>query len=494
LDVHRRANRPLSDNPPSALLSSHPPVLALNGITKHFGKLTALDDVTFAITKGKIHALLGENGAGKTTLMRVAFGMLKPDSGSISVDGRVALFASPADAIVAGVGMVHQQFSLVPAMTVAENVALGGRGSYSFYKTARLLVDVAKRTGLELDPAQRVADLGNADRQKLEIIRTLMHDAKVMILDEPTAVLTPKDTGELFAQLRAFANSGGAVVLITHKLADAVEHADDVTVLRHGKVVLSSPMSDVNETTLAVAMLGSPLAKPDMRVTTAAADRELIASINDDSVSSGKSATSLQIKAGEIIGIAALDGAATELLRALAGRSSAFKGAVKRPSRIGFVPENRQEEALIGEFTLTENLALASAGERHGLMNWRELASHTSALIEEFNVQTKGPDQLPAELSGGNQQRFVLGRELRDNPSLLILENPTQGLDLNAATFVHSRMKEARDNGSAIVFYSSDLDELAELSDRVFVISRSGFTQVEPDRNRIGNALLGRSD
>ena len=461
--------------------------MALNGITKHFGNLTALDDVTFAITKGKIHALLGENGAGKTTLMRVAFGMLQPDRGSISVDGLVTTFASPANAITAGIGMVHQQFSLVPALTVAENVALGGRGSYSFERTARLLTDVAKRTGLELDPAQRVASLGNADRQKLEIIRTLIHNARVMILDEPTAVLTPKDTGELFAQLRAFANAGGAVVLITHKLADAVEHADDVTVLRHGKVVLSISMRQANEAMLATAMLGAPLAEPEKQIKAVAGDHEVIASV----ITHRPEAT-LQIRAGEIVGIAALDGAATPLLRALAGRSSTFEGVIHRPSRVGFVPENRQEEALIGEFTLTENIALASAGERHGLMSWRELDSQASTVIDEFNVHTKGPDQLPAELSGGNQQRFVLGRELRNNPPLLVLENPTQGLDFNAAAFIHSRMMNARDNGSAVVFYSSDLDELAEISDRVLIISRSGVIEVEPGRTTIGNALLGR--
>jgi simple sugar transport system ATP-binding protein len=478
----------LSDSTPE-IANAETPVLALNGITKKFGDLTALDNVTFAITKGKIHALLGENGAGKTTLMRVAFGMLQPDAGSVSVDGRITSFVSPARAIAAGIGMVHQQFSLVPAMTVAENVALGGRGSYSFERTARLLADVAKRTGLELDPTQRVADLGNADRQKLEIIRTLIHNARVMILDEPTAVLTPKDTQELFAQLRAFANAGGAVVLITHKLADAVEHADDVTVLRHGTVVLSTSMSHANEAALATAMLGAPLAEPQRQTRAEVGDHVVIASLLAD-----KPETNLQIRAGEIVGIAALDRAAEPLLRALAERSSRFEGVINRPSRIGFVPENRKEEALISEFTLTENLALASAGERHGLMNWRELSSEASTVINEFNVRTEGPDQLPAQLSGGNQQRFVLGRELRNNPMLLVLENPTQGLDLNAAAFIHSRMREARDRGSAIVFYSSDLDELADISDRVLVISRSGIIQVEPDRGRIGNALLGRDN
>jgi general nucleoside transport system ATP-binding protein len=458
-------------------------ILELNGITKKFGSLTALDDVSLAVKKGHIHALLGENGAGKTTLMRVAFGMLRPDMGSISIDGHSVTFSSPADAIQSGIGMVHQQFSLVPAMTVAENVALGGLGRYSFRQTADLLADVAKRTGLELDPAVRVADLGSADRQKLEIIRTITHNAKVMILDEPTAVLTPKDTAELFTQLRGFANAGGAVVLITHKLHDAIEHADDVTVLRHGRVVLSSIMSDVDEITVATAMLGAPLSSSHVDQKPSAASLAVIASLNG-----------VEIKAGEIVGVAALDGAATPLLRALAGRVTSITGNVTRPLHIGFVPENRQEEALIGDFTLTENLALASAGERHGLMNWTELEKQTAAMVAEFDVRTTGPDQLPTSLSGGNQQRFVLGRELRNNPALLVLENPTQGLDLNAAVFIHARMRQARNNGAAVVFYSSDLDELAELSDRVLVISRSEIRTVEPNRTEIGNALLGRND
>lgn len=458
-------------------------ILELNRITKRFGRLTALDDVSFAVKKGRVHALLGENGAGKTTLMRVAFGMLHPDTGSISIDGHPVTFASPADAIRSGIGMVHQQFSLVPAMTVAENVALGGHGWYSSRQTADLLANVAKRTGLALDPAARVADLGSADRQKLEIIRTITHNAKVMILDEPTAVLTPKDTTELFTQLRAFASAGGAVVLITHKLHDAIEHADDVTVLRHGRVVLGSTMNDVDEITVATAMLGAPLIRSSVDEKRSTSSLAVVASLNG-----------VEIKAGEIIGVAALDGAATPLLRALAGRVTPTTGSVTRPLRIGFVPENRQEEALIGDFTLTENLALASAGERRGLMNWSELEKQTAAVVAEFDVRTTGPDQLPTSLSGGNQQRFVLGRELRDNPALLVLDNPTQGLDLNAAAFIYARMKEARNNGAAVVFYSSDLDELAELSDRVLVVSRSEVRTVEPDRTEIGNALLGRSD
>ena len=240
----------------------HTPLVELHEITKRFGNLIALDSVSLTIRHGRITALLGENGAGKTTLMRVAFGLIQPDAGFISIEGRRLRLAFPSDAIAAGIGMVHQQFSLIPAMTVAENVALGVRGRYSLDRTAAMLADVARRTGLELDPERQVAGLGSADRQKLEIIRTLAHNAKVMILDEPTAVLTARDTTELFVHLKEFARTGGAVVLITHKLRDALAHADDVTVLRKGRVVLSSDMSAVNEASLAEAMLGSVPSRP----------------------------------------------------------------------------------------------------------------------------------------------------------------------------------------------------------------------------------------
>jgi general nucleoside transport system ATP-binding protein len=473
-------------------LNSSP--LALDDITKRFGGFTALENVSLSIEAGRITALLGENGAGKTTLMRIAFGMIQPDTGSILVDGRRAQFHSPADAIAAGIGMVHQQFSLIPAMTVAENVALGGRGRFSLESIASRLREVSKRTGLTLDPDARVADLGSADRQKLEIIRTIAHDARAMILDEPTAVLTPKDTAELFTQLKAFAASGGAVILITHKLADAMEHADDVSVLRRGRLVLTSRMSRLNEVTLVTAMLGDAPhvlgAKESQPVSS-----DVVASLDQVIIPTRgrvrETRITLQAKAGEIVGISALDGAAIPLLRVLAGRLEPLSGATKLPDKIGFVPENRREEALIEDFSLAENIALANAGSREGLMPWSSIEDETRDVISAFDVRTPDIATSPAKLSGGNQQRFVLGRELRNGPLLLVLENPTQGLDVNASVFVHERIREARNHGAAVVFYSSDLDELAQLSDRVLVFSGSGLIEVPADRNAIGHALLG---
>jgi simple sugar transport system ATP-binding protein len=469
--------------------SNNPVALQLEGITKRFGSITALDDVSLSIRHGAVHALLGENGAGKTTLMRIAFGMIPADSGSISIDGVRRRIASPRDAIARGIGMVHQQFSLVPAMTVAENVALGGHGVFRVGEVAARLEEIGHTTGLALDPNERVMNLGSADRQKLEIIRTIAHDASIMILDEPTAVLTPGDSVELFLQIESFAARGGSVVLITHKLRDALEHAHDVTVLRHGKVVMNESMNAVTEGRLANAMLGSavrhemPHARPVSRGMS-------VASLHQAVVQSRQAAIDLELFAGEVVGIAALDGAARGLLRVLSGRSTALSGSVSIPDRIGFVPENRRDDALIPEFSLTENLALAAVDHACGLVNWSAVSDVTTGVIRDFDVRTTGPDATPEKLSGGNQQRFVLGRELHNKPPLLILENPTQGLDLNAAAFVHQRMQIARDSGMAIVFYSSDLDELASQSDRVLVVSRSGIQECPPDRDQIGGMLL----
>jgi general nucleoside transport system ATP-binding protein len=486
VDDHPRADRALTDT------AGLP--LELQGITKQFGGVKALDDVSFRVRRGMIHALLGENGAGKTTLMRIAFGMIDPDAGSIATDGRKRHISSPADAIACGIGMVHQQFSLVPAMTVAENVALGGSGRYSERETALRIAELAEETGLTLDPMERVANLGSADRQKLEIIRTLVHRASVMILDEPTAVLTPADARELFTQIRSFANGGGSVVLITHKLRDAVEHADEVTVLRRGKVVLTSAIRDTSEGLLAEAMLGAaPAREMNDRVASSPAG-ELIASLKRVRLSSKAGLDALmdlEVRGGEVVGVAALDGAAAPLLRALAGRAGVASGIIDIPSTIGFVPENRQDEGLIADFSLTENLALGNAGRTGGLIDWSDMERQTALVIEAFSVRAAGTAASPRHLSGGNQQRFVLGRELRNNPQLLVLENPTQGLDISAAAFVHDRIREARDNGTAVVFYSSDLDEIVSLSDRVVVVSRDGIVSVTSDRSEIGRVLIG---
>lgn len=480
MDNDSRANRTLTSGPEIAPSGEPiPPALEMRGITKRFPGIMALDDVSIVLNRGSVHALLGENGAGKTTLMRIAFGLTKPDSGSIERNGTPLKLHSPADAIAAHIGMVHQQFSLVPAMTVAENVALGGKGTYRFEDVVQRIRKVERETGLRLDPSAIVRDLSSAERQKLEIVRTLAHSAEVLILDEPTAVLTPDDIGELFGQIRKFADGGGSVVLITHKLGDAIGHADTVSVLRRGNLVLNSEMSSVTQDSLARAMLGSTIQK-------AVATR--IATKGGSVVTRVEG---IEVREGEILGIAALDGAAAILLRELANVADKPADGFDSLHRVGFVPEKRQEEGIVADFTLTENFALKNAGARRGRMPWKSFRQKADRVIRDFDVRAPGPDVLARTLSGGNQQRFIIGRELSDMPALLVLENPTQGLDVNAAMAVHERMLSARSVGTAVVFYSSDLDELAELSDRVAVVSSAGVAFANPDRDEIGRLLLG---
>jgi len=486
--------------------------LDLDGLSKHFGTLTALDSVSLTVKAGSIHALLGENGAGKTTLMRIAFGMITPDSGSVSVRGRPVRFSSPADAIAQRIGMVHQHFALVPSMSVAENIALGGKGRYRSGLTAELVNTIGDRTGLRLDPTRIVGTLTSADRQKLEIIRAFAHDVSILILDEPTTILAEADARDLFKQLRAIADSGGSVVLITHKLRDAIKHADEVTVLRRGRHVVSAPASDLTEAAITSAMLGQPLsgsAKPSLARPSADADADADAENEDEDVVvlddvsipavdgiGAITGATLRVRKGEIVGIAALEGSAAALLRVIAGRAVITSGSISLPpqEKIGFVPEDRQHDAILQDASLFDNIALKGAGHRDGLLDWRAIRERTTDVINQFQVRTDRPEAPARILSGGNQQRFVLGRELENSPVAIILENPAQGLDVLAATAIHDRMIVSRDTGTAVIFYSSDLDELAAISDRVVVVSNGKLVSVDSDRETIGRALLGIAD
>ncbi len=491
---HPRAYRTLTAGPERSGVTYD---LELNEISKAFKKVVALDKASLKIRPRSIHALLGENGAGKTTLMRIAFGMIAPDAGTVRVNDDVIRLSSPSDAIEAGIGMVHQQFSLVPEMTVAENVALGGRGRYDKQKVAARISEIAARLGMTIDPTAKVKELTGSERQKLEIVRTFAQGAKTLILDEPTAVLTLRDIGDLFSQLRSFAGSGGSVVLITHKLQDALAHADEVTVLRKGRCVLNAQMKSVDEATLANAMLGMATGPGSRRQPRSRAIRDRpVIELKEVSIAGQGSVllrnVSMQINAGEVVGVAALEGAAKPLLRLIAGRISPTSGEVVRPESVGFVPEDRSQDSVIADFSLTENMALRNLAARSGRMRWTRIASLTDAAITSYDVRASSADAHMDELSGGNQQKFVLARELSGNPQLLVLENPTHGLDVHAAAAIHSRVLSARDAGTAVVIYSSDLDELAALSDRVIVVSPETIRITEPDRDVIGKALLSR--
>lgn len=457
--------------------------------------MLALDEAHLRVRTGTVHALLGENGAGKTTLMRMAFGMLTPDSGSIRVNDTIMNLHSPADAIAVGIGMVHQHFTNVPAMTVAENVALGKDGSYDRRLAEERVRQVCAVTGLVLDPQARAADLPVGAQQRLEIVKALSRNAHILILDEPTAVLAPAEARELLAWLRTFADEGRTVVLITHKLAEALDVADDVTVLRRGRTVLSGAASSLTVDQLAHAMLGGDLATEPAAVSAVAGEvrirAERIHIAGADGIEHISDA-SFEICAGEIVGIAAVEGAGqAHLLRAIAGRQAVSRGALRIPATVGFVPEDRQRDGLVMGFTLTENVALRGSGLRRGRMNWPRWTSTTDALLRDFDVRAPGSTARAQTLSGGNQQKLVLARELAGPPGALVAENPTRGLDVRAAASVHARLHAAAREGVAVVLYSADLDEVIALSSRILVVHAGRVSELGSDRDLVGRAMLG---
>ncbi len=473
-----------------------PAALALTGIRKRFGALEALRDAHVRVRRSSVHALLGENGAGKTTLMRVAYGLLAPDDGTVEVQGRAQRLASPADAIAVGIGMVQQHFALVGAMTVAENVALGGHGRFDRRTAAARVREIGARTGLVLDPEARVDTLPVGAQQKLEIVKALARDAQVLILDEPTAVLTPDEARELLAWLRTFAAAGGAAVLITHRLQDALAMADDITVLRRGETVLTAAAAALDAPTLVGAMLGEAL-EPAAAAAPPSPGAPVLALEGVDVVDAhgvvrlqGATCT---MAAGEIVGIAAVEGAGQhELLRVLAGRLAPTRGTVHRPDAVGFVPEDRHRDALLLDGTLTENVALRGAGTARGLLPWAAERRRTDTLLARFDVRAAGPDATARSLSGGNQQKLVLARELDPSPAALVVENPTRGLDIRASAAVLARLRAARDAGLAVVVHSGDLDEVLAVADRLLVVHAGRVREVPMhDREAIGRAMLG---
>ena len=470
-------------------------VLHLSFIEKRFGNVIALDGPHFLLRQGTVHALLGENGAGKTTLMRIAFGMIQPDAGMVRVEGRRVRFRSPADAIANGIGMVHQHFTHVAAMTVAENVALGGHGLYRNAAAERRVEELAAETGLSLDARARAGDLPVSAQQRLEILKALARNARVLILDEPTAVLAPAEAEDLLEWLRSFATRGHAVVLITHKLREALAIADDVTVLRRGRSVLATTADRVTPDDLAAAMLGDMLVPTSTALVLAEGpvvvrlDR---VTIRDDRGVVRISDATAEIRGGEIVAVAGVEHSGHhELLETIAGRRDPSSGRLDRSGTVAYVPEDRHRDALVLGFTLTENVALKGAGARRGRMDWTSLRGLTGALVREHDIRA-GQLELPVRaLSGGNQQKLVLARELSGHPSLLVAENPTRGLDVRATDAVHARLRAAAAEGLAVIVHSSDLDEALDLSTRILVVHAGRVVEVPRDRELVGRAMLG---
>jgi simple sugar transport system ATP-binding protein len=469
--------------------------LALEGIRKRFGNVPALVDASLSVRAGTVHALLGENGAGKTTLMRIAYGIEFPDSGSIRVDGSVVRFSSPASAIAHRIGMVHQHFTLVPQMTVAENVALGGHGRFDVRATSERIRELGEASGLVVEPDARVADLSITAQQRLELLKVLARDAQVLILDEPTAVLTPTEAGELLRHIRHLADEGRAVVLITHKLREALSIADDITVLRRGVTTLAKRRGDVDQDDLLEAMLGQRTIQSETKRNDGTVGPVVIAA-EDVSVTDRRGLrirnASFVVRAGEIVGVAAVEGSGhRELLRAVSRRLRVSGGSLTTPSVVGFVPDDRHRDGLVLAMSLAENFALRGAGESGGLILWRNVANATRDTIREFDVRATGPHALAGELSGGNQQKFVLGRELQGPPPALVVENATRGLDVRAAAYISDRLLLARSSGVAIMAYSTDLDEVLGIADRMLVVFDGMVREVPVDGDLVGRAMLG---
>ncbi len=482
------------------------PVLELLGIHRRFGPGHALRGADFTLLPGEVHALLGENGAGKTTLMLIAAGLLQPDSGSIRIDGVVRTGLTPSAARQLGVGMVHQHFTSVPAFTVAENVALAAGWPVAPRMLRRRVEEVSERIGLPLDPDSRSDQLSVGLRQRLEIVKALAADARVLLLDEPTAVLAPAEVQELLRVIRRFTAGGGAAVLITHKLDEALAAADRVTVLRRGEVVHTGPVANATAPALAAAMIGEgalderleasgpsvPVRGVDLPVRLDGVDLP-----REDGLGIAVRGASLAVASGEILGVAAVEGnGQRELLRAIAGVLHPRRGVRQVATPVAFIPEDRTTEGLIPEMTLTENLVLGATGSEPWLrgrtVDWRAAEARTAAILEELAIAAPGPWVQASTLSGGNQQRLVLGRELSKRPAVVVAENPTRGLDIRATATIHGRLRRAAAERAAVVFHSSDLDEVLALADRIVVVRRGELIEPGPGvtRDELGALML----
>jgi simple sugar transport system ATP-binding protein len=480
------------------------PALELRGIVKRFGPVQALRGADFTLASGEVHALLGENGAGKSTLMHVADGLIRPDAGAMAVRGRTAAPRSPRDARRLGIGMVHQHFTSIPAFTVAENVALSAGWSVRPKALRGRVLQLMERVGLVLEPGARADGLTVAAKQRLEILKALAADATILLLDEPTAVLAPSDAEELLRVVREFAAGGGAAVLITHKLDEALRAADRVTTLRAGRVTLTGPAAVQTHDSLARAMIGSgPPGRAGPRRATGVERKSLVrCDMLDLSREDGRGlalrGASLTVAAGEVVGVAAVEGnGQRELLRAIAGLARPLRGRLEVARPIAFIPEDRTTEGLIGELALTDNVVLGVGRDapwvHRARLDWRAARERTSAIIHEFAIRAPGPDGPAAALSGGNQQKLVIARALELKPRVIVAEDPTRGLDLHAADDIWQRLASAAAAGAAVLVYSGDLDEILDRADRAIVVAKGAVASAPEGAGRaeLGAMMLG---
>lgn len=494
--------------------------LELKGITKRFGPLVANDHIDLVVEEGRIHALLGENGAGKSTLMNVLYGLYDPDEGEILLDGKSVTFKGPGDAVAAGIGMVHQHFMLVPVFTVAESIALGyeplkGGRLIDVKKAREIVKEVSSRFGFDLDPDAYIEDLPVGAQQRVEIVKALSRDAKVLILDEPTAVLTPQETDELMGIMKELAASGTSIVFITHKLREVRAVADDITVIRRGAVVGTASPEDT-EAELATKMVGRPVM---MKVDKAPAQPgEVGLSLKDVSLVSSNGTRlldhiSFDVHRGETVAIAGVQGnGQTELAEIILGISRATAGKIDLDNKdltkqtvrntidagLGFVPEDRSTDGMIASFSIAENLILDQYANQPfskcGALKPKVIKKNAEDLRDEFDIRLTSINDPISTLSGGNQQKVVVARELSRDLRLLVANQPTRGVDVGSIEFIHKRIVEERDCGTPVLLISSELDEVVALADRIIVMYRGrimGDVPADTSRSALGLMMAG---
>ncbi|CTJ01647.1 sugar ABC transporter ATP-binding protein [Streptococcus pneumoniae] len=475
---------------------AHENVIEMRDITKVFGGFVANDKINLHLRKGEIHALLGENGAGKSTLMNMLAGILEPTSGEIAVNGQVVNLDSPSKAASLGIGMVHQHFMLVEAFTVAENIILGSEltknGVLDIAGASKEIKALSERYGLAVDPSAKVADISVGAQQRVEILKTLYRGADILIFDEPTAVLTPSEIDELMAIMKNLVKEGKSIILITHKLDEIRAVSDRVTVIRRGKSIETVEIAGATNADLAEMMVGRSVSFKTEKQ--ASKPKEVVLSIKDLVVNENRGVPavknlSLDVRAGEIVGIAGIDGnGQSELIQAITGLRKVESGSIElkgdsivglHPRQItelsvGHVPEDRHRDGLILEMMISENIALQTyykePHSKNGILNYSNITSYAKKLMEEFDVRAASELVPAAALSGGNQQKAIIAREIDRDPDLLIVSQPTRGLDVGAIEYIHKRLIEERDNGKAVLVVSFELDEILNVSDRIAVI------------------------
>ena len=494
--------------------------LELRGITKQFGSLVANDDINFKVEAGEIHAILGENGAGKSTLMNIVYGLLAPDKGQILVDGQEIKIKSPLDALAAGIGMVHQHFMLIPVFTVAENIVLGHEktnhvGLLDLATAREEIIRVSKEFNFEVDPDALIEDLPVGIQQRVEIIRALIYNSKILILDEPTAVLTPQETDELLANMKKLRDSGRSIVFITHKLREVKAVADRISIIRRGKVV-GTVQPSASQEEMASLMVGRPV---DLTVNKADGKPgktilEMVdLNVLDPSGRALASKINLTVSAGEVVAVAGVQGnGQSELAEAIIGLREHLTGSIKLSGNeligrsvdqclkagIAYVPESRELDGLISSFSITENLILDTHSEApyaKGIF-YKPAMAHQVALerIKEFDIRTQSASDPASSLSGGNKQKVVLARELSRPVELVVVCQPTRGLDVGSIEFVHQRLISERDSGRAVLLFSTELDEVFALADRIAIMYRGEIIAILPasaSREEVGLYMAG---